>query len=33
MINPLIDDEKLLKLAQPLIKSGYGKYIISLLEN
>ena len=28
-----IDDEKLLKLAQPLIKSGYGKYIISLLEN
>ena len=28
-----IDDEKLLKLAQPLIKSGYGEYIISLLEN
>ena len=28
-----IDDEKLLKLAQPLIKSGYGKYIVSLLEN
>ena len=28
-----IDDEKLLKLAKPLIKSGYGEYIISLLEN
>lgn len=28
-----IDDERLLKLAQPLIKSGYGEYIISLLEN
>ena len=28
-----IDDERLLKLAKPLIKSGYGEYIISILEN
>jgi len=28
-----IDDAKLVDIAKPLIKSGYGKYLMSLLEN
>ncbi len=27
-----IDDEQLKKVAEPLVKSGYGKYLLSLLE-
>ena len=27
-----INDDQLINLAQPLIKSGYGDYLISLLE-
>lgn len=28
-----IDDEQLTKIAQPLLKSGYGKYLLNLIEN
>ena len=27
-----IDDDQLTKLAQPLLKSGYGRYLLGLLE-
>jgi glucose-1-phosphate thymidylyltransferase len=30
--NGLIDDRQLRKLAEPLVKSGYGEYLLSLLE-
>jgi glucose-1-phosphate thymidylyltransferase len=30
--NEWIDDEKLRKLAKPLMKSEYGKYLIGLLK-
>ena len=30
--NKWISDESLISLAKPLLKSGYGKYLISLLE-
>ena len=28
----LIDENQLIKLAQPLLKSGYGNYLISMLK-
>lgn len=28
-----IDDEQLVKIAEPLRKSGYGEYLLNLLEN
>ena len=31
--NKWINDESLVSLAKPLLKSGYGKYLISLLED
>jgi glucose-1-phosphate thymidylyltransferase len=29
----LIDDDRLRELAQPLLKSGYGHYLLGLLED
>jgi glucose-1-phosphate thymidylyltransferase len=29
----LIDDHRLRQLAQPLLKSGYGQYLLGLLED
>ena len=31
--NGWIDDDQLLALAEPLLKSGYGDYVAGLLEN
>ena len=30
--NKWIDDEKLIKIAKPLLKSGYGEYLLKLPE-
>ena len=31
--NKWIDDEKLIEIATPLLKSGYGEYLLELLKN